>query len=110
MGTNKQPVPPMHCYGHRQTIKRLLAASAGCALLLGAVSAPTERALVQRQTEHVRAGEPIVNDRALRQERTRSLRAAVCGAVIALALRAVAARRARARPTLDWVHHLQRRS
>ena len=43
---------------------------------LGAVPAPVESALVQRQTEQVRAGEPIVNHRVLRKERSRTVRAA----------------------------------
>lgn len=65
---------------------------------LGAVPAPIERALVQRQTEHVRAGEPIVNHRVLQEERSRSIRAAALGAVAALVIRAVMKRRVRSRP------------
>jgi hypothetical protein len=64
---------------------------------LGAVPAPVERALVERQTQHVRAGAPIVNRRVLRQERSRSLRAALIGAVVALAGRAIAVRFSRTR-------------
>jgi|KBSMisStaDraftv2_1062788.scaffolds.fasta_scaffold1366096_1 hypothetical protein len=62
---------------------------------LGAVPAPVERALVQRQTEQVRAGEPIVNHRVLRKERSRTVRAAALGAAAALVIRAVLVRRVR---------------
>ncbi|MDN5764711.1 MAG: hypothetical protein L0H96_02145 [Humibacillus sp.] len=64
---------------------------------LGAVPAPVERALVQRQAEHLRAGEPIVNELVLRTERSRALRAAILGAVVALVIRAVTVRGARSR-------------
>lgn len=64
---------------------------------LGAAPAPVERALVERQTQHLRAGAPVVNGQVLRRERSRSLRAVVLGAVVALALRAVSVRRARSR-------------
>ncbi|OFE15058.1 hypothetical protein BA895_07990 [Humibacillus sp. DSM 29435] len=64
---------------------------------LGSVSAPVERALVQRQTEDVRAGEPVVNDSVLREGRSRSVRAALLGAAVALSIRAVVVRRVRAR-------------
>lgn len=64
---------------------------------LGAVPAPVERALVQRQADQLRAGEPIVNGRVLRRERSRSLRAAILGAVVALSVRAITARRDRPR-------------
>ena len=62
---------------------------------LGAVPAPVERALVHRQTEQVRAGEPIVNHRVLRKERSRTVRAAALGAAAALVIRAVLVRRVR---------------
>ena len=64
---------------------------------LGAVPAPVERALVHRQTEQVRAGEPIVNHRVLAEERSRTVRAAALGAVAALAIRAVVVRGVRPR-------------
>lgn len=64
---------------------------------LGAVPVSVERSLVERQGEHLRAGEPIVNDRVLRRWRSRSLRAAVLGAVVALVVRAVAVRLVRPR-------------
>lgn len=64
---------------------------------LGAVPAPVERALVHRQTEQVRAGEPIVNHRALAKERFRTVRAAALGAVAALVIRAVMVRGVRPR-------------
>jgi hypothetical protein len=64
---------------------------------LGAVPASVERALVQRQTEQVRAGVPIVNDRVRGDERSHSARAGVLGAVIALVIRAVMVRLVRAR-------------
>ncbi len=65
---------------------------------LGAVPAPVERALVERQTEHLRAGAPIVDSRMRRErqrsDRRRSWRAALLGATLALATRALVARRA----------------
>ena len=64
---------------------------------LGAVPAPVERALVHRQTEQVRAGEPIVNHRVLAKERSRTVRAAALGAAAALAIRAVMVRGVRPR-------------
>lgn len=64
---------------------------------LGAVPVWVERALVERQGEHLRAGEPIVNSRVLRRRRSRSLRTAVLGAVVALVVRAVAVRLVRPR-------------
>ena len=64
---------------------------------LGAVPAPVESALVHRQTEQVRAGEPIVNHRVLAKERSRTVRAAALGAAAALAIRAVMVRGVRPR-------------
>ncbi len=65
---------------------------------LGAVPAPVERALVERQAEHLRAGEPIVNRRVRREHqragRRRSWQAALLGAALALTTRALVARRA----------------
>lgn len=61
--------------------------------LLGAVPASVERALVARQGEHVRAGVPIVNPRVRRPGDTAgSWRSLAWGAVLALTVRAVAAR------------------
>ena len=64
---------------------------------LGSLPAPVERALVERQTGHVRAGEPITNGRVVRRGHLPSLQAAVLGAVVALAVWAITVRHARSR-------------
>ena len=70
--------------------------------LLGAVPAPIERALVTRQGDHWRAGEPITKRSARTGFRRSRRQAALAGAAAALLIRWLVPRLIRARASRPW--------
>jgi hypothetical protein len=69
---------------------------------LGAVPAPVERALVERQSARLRADEPTTSSRARDEAGRRTRRAAGVGAVAALLARSIIVRLVRSRRSRRW--------